>query len=250
MENKDIKILIVPDVHGRDFWAGPVMDNLDKDIVFLGDYLDPYPCEGITPQRAIEVFGEILEIAKGHKNVNLLIGNHDAGYCLSTGICECRHDWLFHADISKMFSNNFDLFFIAKEKVVNKRHFFFSHAGVHPDWLRDNGHLFGTGFKPTAKRFNDLLRGEKCHSFICALSDVSSYRGGWGGCGSMLWADVREFCGIKIPSKKIQVVGHTMLRQPVVLNDGKFYCLDDTKDVFYIDSEGIIRYYNTDKEVL
>ena len=57
---KDIKLLIVPDVHGRDFWREPVMDNLDKEIVFLGDYLDPYPSEGVTKTRAIEVFDEIL----------------------------------------------------------------------------------------------------------------------------------------------------------------------------------------------
>ena len=87
-ENKDIKVLIIPDVHGRDFWAEPVMANLDKEIIFLGDYLDPYPQEGISKERAIEVFDEILGLAREHKNITLLIGNHDGGYCLSVGICE------------------------------------------------------------------------------------------------------------------------------------------------------------------
>ena len=45
---KDIKYLIVPDVHGRDFWMTPVEETLklhDSHVVFLGDYLDPYPQE-------------------------------------------------------------------------------------------------------------------------------------------------------------------------------------------------------------
>ena len=29
---RDIKLLIVPDVHGRDFWRKPVMENLDKEM--------------------------------------------------------------------------------------------------------------------------------------------------------------------------------------------------------------------------
>ena len=36
------KILIIPDVHGRDFWIEPVkkvINNKDYFIVFLGDYL-------------------------------------------------------------------------------------------------------------------------------------------------------------------------------------------------------------------
>ena len=45
---KDIKILIVPDVHGREFWRQPVTEVLNDPglkntrIVFLGDYVDPY----------------------------------------------------------------------------------------------------------------------------------------------------------------------------------------------------------------
>ena len=45
---KGIKILIIPDVHGRDFWKEPVTRTLqetDARICFLGDYHDPYPQE-------------------------------------------------------------------------------------------------------------------------------------------------------------------------------------------------------------
>lgn len=43
--------LIIPDVHGRDFWKDAA-NRFPGDIVFLGDYLDPYPLEGISSDEA------------------------------------------------------------------------------------------------------------------------------------------------------------------------------------------------------
>lgn len=40
--------MVVPDVHGRDFWREPVkkyIETVDR-VVFLGDYLDPCEDEG------------------------------------------------------------------------------------------------------------------------------------------------------------------------------------------------------------
>ena len=34
-------MILVPDIHGRDFWK-VVKSYKDNTIVFLGDYLDPY----------------------------------------------------------------------------------------------------------------------------------------------------------------------------------------------------------------
>ena len=41
-----MKILIIPDIHGRSFWIEPCshIDEFDK-VIFLGDYHDPYPFE-------------------------------------------------------------------------------------------------------------------------------------------------------------------------------------------------------------
>ena len=51
------KILIIPDVHGRRFWRDAIeSDDYDK-VIFLGDYVDPYPNEGIgsfTAQEGLE----------------------------------------------------------------------------------------------------------------------------------------------------------------------------------------------------
>lgn len=73
------KILIVPDVHGRNFWhkAEELIDEVDK-VVFLGDYLDPYKHEEITFDTALKEFEKILKFKNKYSDkVVLLIGNHE-----------------------------------------------------------------------------------------------------------------------------------------------------------------------------
>ena len=45
------RLIIIPDVHGRDFWRKAVCENPDGEFVFLGDYLDPYGFEDILEAR-------------------------------------------------------------------------------------------------------------------------------------------------------------------------------------------------------
>ena len=63
--DKDIQILLIPDVHGRYFWKGPVketLENTNAKIVFLGDYLDVYLREFVKIKVSKEC---ILYIEKG-----------------------------------------------------------------------------------------------------------------------------------------------------------------------------------------
>lgn len=92
-----IKYLIVPDVHGRDFWKVPLYDtlkNTNDDVVFLGDYLDCYPdefdsnfeldCNASTGylQTAIDNFKQIIELKKQYSDrITLLLGNHKVNFC-------------------------------------------------------------------------------------------------------------------------------------------------------------------------
>lgn len=73
-------ILVLPDIHGRDFWKKPIA-NKDKfdHIIFLGDYFDPYPDESITQQKAIENFKELVKSFTKEEledKVEFLLGNH------------------------------------------------------------------------------------------------------------------------------------------------------------------------------
>ena len=112
--NKDIQILLIPDVHGRHFWKGPVketLENTNAKIVFLGDYLDVYPQEFTemygfkldvyTEENydkiykllddTVDMFGEIIELKKKYpERITLLVGNHDCGYAVGHNICNTR----------------------------------------------------------------------------------------------------------------------------------------------------------------
>ena len=74
-------MIIIPDVHGRTFWKEAVKGRENEEIVFLGDYIDPYGYEGITPEDGIIALEDIIKFKQDHpNNVHLLLGNHDAGY--------------------------------------------------------------------------------------------------------------------------------------------------------------------------
>ena len=57
-------------------------------------------------------FEEIIEFAKTHKNVHMLLGNHDGHYIALT-YDTCRVDFKNADKIAKLFIDNKDLFNIA-----------------------------------------------------------------------------------------------------------------------------------------
>ena len=125
-----MKILIIPDVHGRAFWRKPCEKDWDK-IVFLGDYVDPYPGEA----EQSDVMGELIDIVELKRQnpdkVVLLWGNHDCFYWCDPYRRQLdywsRHDNLRHDDIQAFFRENLDKFQWAYEQDG----FLFTHAGVN-----------------------------------------------------------------------------------------------------------------------
>ena len=88
------KILIIPDVHGRDFWREPVkqeLNNSETSIIFLGDYNDCYPHEWEPnfdcKQHSVDNFKEIIELKRQKPDrITLLLGKHDCGYAIGDSI--------------------------------------------------------------------------------------------------------------------------------------------------------------------
>ena len=120
------KYLIVPDVHGRKFWHKEMINSVDK-VVFLGDYLDPYPWECID---AIKEFEEIIKFKNDNPDkVVLLLGNHDCAYCFDFGSAS-RYENEF--EIKNLFSTNIGLFRL----YFREGNYLFTHAGITRDWLR------------------------------------------------------------------------------------------------------------------
>ena len=229
-------MLIVPDVHGRVFWKEPLAKYPEDDVIFLGDYLDPYTKEGITPGDAYEVFGEVLEAKrKNPTRVTLLLGNHDLMYLDPVHKSHSdRHDMRRESDIAYLFlealKEDPEFFKLAEIR----ENYVFSHAGIHPCWLSQHPE-FGVGIKEAVEKINNTLWES---STLLSLCEYSKYRGGWGGrgWGSPVWSDVREWVDriIENPEGVIQVFGHTQLKEGKIIEGKCFKCID-CKHVIKID---------------
>ena len=249
------RILIIPDVHGRDFWKEPVkqeLKNSETSIIFLGDYTDPYSSEWEPNfdclQHTVDNFKEIIELKKQNPDrISLLLGNHDCGYAIGDTICSSRMDRLHRSELEKLFKENRELFQIAKEHDIAGKHFVFSHAGILKGWVRSvwGEEADDTDFKVVDSLNNAWLVDD--WSILNYLGDYDTYRG-WGGlqCGSPVWSDIRSW--IRVTPEKtygFNIVGHTQLKKQLVLDQIADL---DCRKAFYIDDQGVLRSYDTDEE--
>lgn len=263
MEN--IHTIVIPDIHGRTFWK-TVFEKYTKEdysditIVFLGDYVDPYSFEGIDKESAIDNFKEIIDIAKTDNRVHLLFGNHDMHYWYDAHY-KCRVDNENYDIIKKIFLDNFDMFNVAYEEIIDNEKFLYTHAGVSSFWLR---HLQFVG--KLSVQNNKQYRMDQFGKKVKKLSDeqlpfaqmletmtpdadklnklkgnfqgeanlwMASYsRGGDYSDGSCIWADLSEwfYNGAEIPGIW-QVFGHSRWSKKDPDNlyidyDRKFACVD------------------------
>lgn len=240
----NVQILIVPDVHGRSFWKAAIpYIEAGVETVFLGDYHDPYPHEGITPAESFENFKQIVSLAQQHPNMHLLLGNHDCGYYMDNDFCECRHDEVRHNELHQMFAEGD--FRFAHEAAVGNRRFLFTHAGVNTKWAKKFRQVLGNeGTIPSAETLNTAFAGNN-DLLYQALDVYSNYRG-WSpyDFGSIVWGDIRDYL---VPGSQyadaVQVVGHTQLNQAVSF--GNIICTD-THECYYVDDHGNVRVLATD----
>jgi Icc-related predicted phosphoesterase len=216
-----MKILIVPDVHGRKFWrkALELIETVDR-VIFLGDYLDPYPKEGITFDDALIEFNNILEFKNKYPHkVILLLGNHCLHYVIKEFMNCSRLNIDMRDTVHRLFNDNIDKF----QLIYELDNYLFSHAGIYEDWMGD---LVLDDLKNYKTFLKDNWR---------KLEDLSYLRGGYNNVGSCIWADIRESLTNDLYSDKIQIVGHTQLEsQPYLTSTIK--CLDVRK-CFILDTK-------------
>ena len=83
------------------------------------------------------------------------------------------------------------------------------------------------------------------------LSYVGEERGGRDQGGSIIWADFFEHMDKSnwLDENIIQIVGHTQLNYHPASIGSRLYCLD-CREPFYIDSEGAIRSWQTDQDIM
>ena len=127
-----MQILVVPDVHGRDYWkrAEIYIDSVDK-AVFIGDYFDSFTV-GYDLQMAN--FKNILDFKKKYPDkVCLCWGNHESSYYLDE---RCSGYQSSYARFIKYVLNECkDLL----EIVYIFGKWVFSHAGVSSVWMQRCG---------------------------------------------------------------------------------------------------------------
>lgn len=238
MTEMDQHIIIIPDLHGREFWRKAI-DVLPADarVVFLGDYLDPYENEWIYWTDAFQGLLDVIEFKKAHANqVTLLFGNHDLHYMFPS-LEGSRYNESKADVIRTTFEENLDCFQMAVEYVIGGKRYLFSHAGVHTEWLKKHYNLFGPADKITAETFNRLMFNDE---FVAALCDVSVLRGGWSSVGSMVWADIDEFAGTQLEESELyQICGHTKCRNGQPKYYGNVICVDCLK-AFSLTENGIV----------
>ncbi len=269
----DINTLIVPDIHCRDYWKTPVDETLkqhpDADVVFLGDYLDPYPFEWengkeILPEiidNGFKNLKKIIQLSKKHKNIHLLVGNHDASYIGPIDVCHTRHDYWNDAKNRKLFWSNHKQFNIVFEKNINNKQFMFSHAGFINDWVEYNDVFFESVINKKCNitdflnnkfqlTFENDGNNEDFDYFWNIMSLYDKYRGELGlPYASIIWTDVRTHIDNKKKSKNdeiIQIFGHTYLSTDYLKINNNRYCLD-SQQCFYLDNDGNVRNYNSDE---
>lgn len=280
MNNK--QILIIPDVHGRTFWKKainkfPKNEFPNMEIIFLGDYLDPYTgYEDINKEQAYENFKEILEVAQNDERITLLIGNHDWHYFVN--LDTCRIDRAHEREIERMFTENISRFRLHKVIELDDCKYLFSHAGITQKWLDDISMMAAQEYnrwnpgEPGTINYVDpeidedykwigelskikdtynfeLL--EKClqnytnYFYTCPISMISRERGGWYPHGSLIWADVHEHINNEL-KEYYQIFGHTITfptgpKDYAISPNGKCWAMLDASQAFVIDTEGNIK---------
>lgn len=233
------KWIIIPDVHGRQFWRSAVRGHEEEKIIFLGDYVDPYAWEEILPGEAFKELRDIIAFKEEHPdNVVLLLGNHDLGY-LDPSICTCRRDSYRAEKIRREFEDNLDLFDIVHIEDVDGGKVLFSHAGIAENWIKHRSNLVGkmNGFRP--EHLNEMLHGnqDERERLFLALADVSWYRGGLDKVGSPVWADVEEYLnGERLLGGYLHIFGHTLHEGSPINVRNYGYCLDCAR-AFILDLE-------------
>jgi len=246
-----MKILVIPDIHSRNFWRKTVDDYISEvsKIIFLGDYLDLYPEElEYTPeliecrdfydaQSNLNILNDIISLKKNEPDKYILLtGNHTDSYIWSKFKAASRTDYRNWEKYHKFFLENLEYFNL----VWIENNVIFSHAGISEGWAKVVATELSLTIdlnkpvKSIAKYLSNInLNNIVDKKLINLLGDISYYRGGSRFYGSCEWADLREHINMPesiteaIPRGEdgiYQVFGHTQLKSPLITD--KWACLD------------------------
>lgn len=242
-----MKILVIPDIHGRDFWKEPIKyKNQFDHIIFLGDYFDPYPQENITPKDAIDNFDELINsftIEDLEDKVEFLIGNHDAHYIIPECPKATRYSIKYSKDISDRLIHlqNIEQLVINTWITQNTTTYLFTHAGINYSWYKKYPSICNNKFPGVLE-----WRREVESEFWTDICQIGYCRGGeYGITGGPLWSDIVEMLGSPKFTDYYQIFGHSQCSNPIfskpIKDNEQFACLDCKKS-FIIEDNNILEF--------
>lgn len=227
-----MKIRVIGDLHGRDWWKRKV-ETGDSDLnIFLGDYVDSYI---VSDEGIINNLLDIIEFKKAYEDkVILLLGNHEFNY-ISPYIGYCSgYRYSISNKLQDIYRTNLHLFKLNYNiKIYNPetekidRTYWFSHAGITSKWLSFYGQIFNNIENEKDIASNHLYYPNLCekinlsidsYRYLSQVMSISMCRGGSNFYGGPLWSDMleskRDFLKYdpEIPlydAPVIQYVGHT-----------------------------------------
>lgn len=218
-----MEVLVLGDLHCREFWKDAVKD-WNGPIVFLGDYVDPYPYEWEDKEQMPNPVDCLLDVINfkdcNPDRVILLIGNHDESY-IHEGLNASRHNYSLHDTLHQIYNEDKEYFQIAKQ--IDDT--LFTHAGVSTAWLKRHDLTL-------PKTDADVFLNEIYKTSPDIFWEMSWERGGWYSTGSPIWHDVREF---DLDENHFQIFGHTQLIDKPIIRDS-WACIDCRK-AFVVDTE-------------
>lgn len=203
-----MKVLVIPDLHCREFWKDAVKD-WDGPIVFLGDEVDPYPYEWQDEEQMPNPVDYLLEVINfkdcNPDRVTLLLGNHAFHY-LFNGYNGSRLDLINWDTLHQIYNEDKEFFQIAKQ--IDDT--LFTHAGVSTAWLKRHELTL-------PKTDADVFLNEIYNTTPEIFWEMSWERGGWYSTGSPIWHDVREF---DCDENYFQIFGHSQTKEnPIILEN-------------------------------
>ena len=245
--------LVIPDSHGRKFWRQAIANNIEQvdKVIFLGDYLDPYPEEIKENPELMEcsdfydsynllnMLNDIIGLKKNEPDKYILLtGNHTDSYIWSNFKAATRTDYKNWEKYHKFFSQNLEYFNL----VYTSGTTIFSHAGISKGWADKVWETLKfpenemSSIMEIAICLEDTPLSKFSEYYLRRISDISHYRYGDMFYGSCEWADLREHVDIQNSKDKVipkgedgiyQVFGHTQLKSPLITD--KWACLDCRK---------------------
>lgn len=219
-----MKILVIPDIHGSTHWKRNYLGNRDKAdaAVFLGDYVDSFSPDE-KGENAAKNLEDIFKTTRDDKDCHILLGNHDAAYCLfAKGDPRVSgHQQYMEMRYDSIFKKNADRIEIA----VEIGGWVFSHAGISKSWYEEYCKYYYENFfrrevpESPIEACNEMWRMKN-------LSLLDYNDSDWSGYGNSKWQTplwIRPSALLDDMYYPKQAVGHTESRggKPLFLKNGE-----------------------------